>query len=108
VTYRAGFTVRARADAVKQFHFLADRNPAAAARWYTGLEKVIAKLSKIPERHPIAEDESEQLGITVRQMRPDPPKQKLRYLPGMHPRRSIPRALRPVIPERSSKNPPKH
>ena len=53
---------------MKQFHFLADRSPAAAARWYTGLEKAIAKLTKMPERHPVAEDESEQVGITLRQM----------------------------------------
>jgi plasmid stabilization system protein ParE len=68
VTYRVVFTARARADAVKQFHFLADRSPAAAARWFTGLEKAIAKLSKMPERHPIAEDESEHVGIPLRQM----------------------------------------
>jgi plasmid stabilization system protein ParE len=68
VTYRVVFTARARADAIKQFHFLADRSPAAAARWYTGLEKAIAKLSKMPERHPVAEDESEQVGIPLRQM----------------------------------------
>jgi plasmid stabilization system protein ParE len=68
VTYRVVFTARARADAVRQFHFLADRSPAAAAKWYTGLEKAITKLAKMPERHPIAEDESEQLGITLRQM----------------------------------------
>ena len=36
--------------------------------WYTGLEKAIARLSRFPERHPIAEDESEWLGITLRQM----------------------------------------
>ena len=53
---------------LKQFHFLADRSPAAAARWYTGLEKAIAKLDKMPERHPIAQEETEQLGITLRQM----------------------------------------
>ena len=38
MTYRVVFTARARIDAIKQFHFLADRSPAAAARWYTGLE----------------------------------------------------------------------
>src|SRR5947209_1374669 len=32
------------------------------------LEKAIATLSTLPERHPIAEEISEQLGITVRQM----------------------------------------
>lgn len=68
MTYRVVFTARARADAIKQFHFLADRSPAAAARWYTGLEKAIAKLGKMPERHPVAEDESEQVGIPLRQM----------------------------------------
>jgi plasmid stabilization system protein ParE len=68
VTYRVVFTARARADAIEQFHYLADRSPDAAARWYTGLDKAIAKLSTLPERHPIAEDESEQLGVTLRQM----------------------------------------
>ena len=68
MTYRVVFTARARADVVEQFRYLADRSPAAAARWYAGLEKAIAKLSTLPERHPIAEDETEQLGITLRQM----------------------------------------
>ena len=68
MTYRVIVTARARADAVKQFHFLVDRSPAAAARWFTGLEKAIAKLEKMPERHPVVEDESEQLGITLREM----------------------------------------
>jgi plasmid stabilization system protein ParE len=54
VTYRVVFTARARADAVRQFQFLADRSPAAAARWYTGLEKAIVKLGRMPERHPVA------------------------------------------------------
>ncbi len=66
--YRVVFTARARADAVRQFHFLAERSPAAAGRWYTGLEKAITRLSKMPERQPVAEEESEQLGITLRQM----------------------------------------
>jgi len=67
VTYRVVFTARARADVIKQFHYLVDRSPAAAARWYTGIEKAIAKLGTQPERHPIA-DETDQLGITLRQM----------------------------------------
>ncbi len=33
-----------------------------------GLEKAIAKLKKMPERHPVAQDESDQLGVTLRQM----------------------------------------
>ena len=68
MSYRVVFTARARTDAITQFHFLAERSPAAAGRWYTGLEKAIAKLRTMPERHPIAEDESERLGITLRQM----------------------------------------
>jgi plasmid stabilization system protein ParE len=68
VTYRIIFTPRARADAVQVFRSLSERSPDAAARWYVGLEKAIAKLSKNPERYPVAEDESEQVGITLRQM----------------------------------------
>jgi toxin ParE1/3/4 len=68
VIYRVVFTVRARSDAVKHFQYLAERSPAAAGQWYTGLEKAIAELSRMPQRHPIAEDETEQLGITLRQM----------------------------------------
>jgi plasmid stabilization system protein ParE len=48
VTYRVVFTAGARADAVKQFHFLANRSPAAAARWFAGPEKAIDKLTKMP------------------------------------------------------------
>jgi plasmid stabilization system protein ParE len=68
VTYRFIFTARARADAVKQFHFLTERSPAVAARWFAGLEKAVAKLSKMPQRHPVAQEESEHVGITLRQM----------------------------------------
>jgi len=68
VSYRVVVTARARADAVQAFRWIADQSPDAAARWYIGLEKAIAKLTTMPERHPIAEDESEQLGITLRQM----------------------------------------
>ena len=68
MTYRVVFTARARADVIEQFHHLVDRSPAAAARWYTGIEKAIAKLGTQPERHPIAQDETDQLGITLRQM----------------------------------------
>jgi plasmid stabilization system protein ParE len=68
VNYRVVFTVRARADAIEQFNYLPDRSPDAASRWYMGLDKAVAKLGALPERHPIAEDESEQLGTPLRQM----------------------------------------
>jgi plasmid stabilization system protein ParE len=68
VTYRVVFTARARADVVEQFRYLFDRSPAAAARWYAGIEKAVARLGTLPERHPIAQDETEQLGVTLHQM----------------------------------------
>jgi plasmid stabilization system protein ParE len=67
VTNRVVVTATARADAIAAFRWLADRSPNAAARWYDGLQKAITSLKKIPGRHPIAQDESEQLGITLRQ-----------------------------------------
>ena len=66
--YRVVVTARANADAVEAFRWLAERSPTAAARWYAGLEKAVAKLDQNPERHSIAEDESEQVGFTMRQL----------------------------------------
>jgi plasmid stabilization system protein ParE len=68
VTYRVVVTARAPADAIAAFGWLAERSPDAAARWYDGLEKVISTLKRLPERHPVAEEESRQLGTTLRQM----------------------------------------
>jgi plasmid stabilization system protein ParE len=68
VTYSFVFTPTARADAIEAFRWIAEHSPDAAARWYASLEKAIATLSTLPERHPIAEEISEHLGITVRQM----------------------------------------
>ena len=47
---------------------MADDSPAAAAPWYAGLDKAIATLSTMPARDPVAEEESERIGITLRQM----------------------------------------
>jgi plasmid stabilization system protein ParE len=68
VSYRIVFTPRARADAIEALRWIAERSPDAAARWYAGLEKAIAKLGNDPEHHPVAEEESERLGITIRQV----------------------------------------
>jgi plasmid stabilization system protein ParE len=68
VTYRVVVTARANADAIEAFRWKTEQSVHAAARWYAGLEKAIASLSKFPARHPIAEDESRRLGITLRQM----------------------------------------
>lgn len=68
MTYRVIFTPRARADAIQAFQRMADEALAAAVRWHAGLDKAIAKLSTMPARHPVAEEESERIGITLRQM----------------------------------------
>ncbi len=67
MTYRIVITARARADVLESFRWLVERSPDAATRWYAGLQKAIAGLRKLPGRHPIAEAESELLGITMRQ-----------------------------------------
>jgi plasmid stabilization system protein ParE len=68
VSYQVVVTARARADAIETFRWIAEESPEAAARWYEALEKAIATLANMPERCPVAEDESEQLGITLRQL----------------------------------------
>lgn len=68
MTYSVVFTPTAGADAIEAFRWIAEHSPDAAARWYAGLEKAIATLSTLPERHAIATEISSQLGITVRQM----------------------------------------
>jgi len=67
MTYRIVVTARARADAIAAFRWMAERSPDAATRWYAGLQKAIAKLSQLPDRNPVAEEDSEQAGIILRQ-----------------------------------------
>ncbi|GAC1333848.1 MAG: hypothetical protein NVSMB14_00810 [Isosphaeraceae bacterium] len=66
--YRVIFTPKARADVLEAFRWIAVRSPDAAARWYSGLEKAASKLAKMPELHPVDEEESERFGVTLRQM----------------------------------------
>jgi plasmid stabilization system protein ParE len=68
VSYRVVVTARAMADAIEAFRWIAERSPDAAARWYEAFEQAIATLADMPERCPVAEDESKQLGITLRQL----------------------------------------
>jgi plasmid stabilization system protein ParE len=68
VTYRVVITVGARTDAVEAFRWIAEQSSEAAARWYAGFEKAIAKLATHPERCPVAQEETEILGITLRQL----------------------------------------
>jgi plasmid stabilization system protein ParE len=65
--YQITILPRARLEAMESFRWLAQRSPAAAARWFAGLEKAIAKLAENPQRHPIADEESERFGFTIRQ-----------------------------------------
>ena len=66
MTYRVVFTPRARADAIEAFRWIAEQSPEAAVRWYNGLERAVAKLDRFPERCPVLEEESEQLGLSLR------------------------------------------
>jgi len=68
MTYRVVVTARARADALEAFTWLAERSPDAAERWFLALQEAIEGLSTTPERHPVAEEESELLGVAIRQM----------------------------------------
>ena len=58
---------RARVDIQEATRWLAERSRAAAERWHDGLQKVFAELRDDPERHPIAEEESERFGLVLRQ-----------------------------------------
>jgi plasmid stabilization system protein ParE len=68
MSYRVVVTARARADALEAFIWLAERSPEAAERWYLALQGAIERLSTMPERHPVAEEESGLLGVALRQM----------------------------------------
>jgi toxin ParE1/3/4 len=67
MTYRIVVTTTARADVLEVFRWLAEKSPTAAGRWYAGLQKAVAKLNIQPELNPVAEDESEQVGVPLRQ-----------------------------------------
>jgi plasmid stabilization system protein ParE len=65
--YRVVIQPRARIDTIEGFNWIAERSEDAAIRWYAGLQGAIAKLAKNPERHPVAAEESERFGITIRE-----------------------------------------
>jgi hypothetical protein len=56
---------------VVEADFSLNTTTAGSGQDRSGLEKAIAALSQMPQRHPIAEDETEQPGITLRQMLQD-------------------------------------
>ena len=57
---------RASADAIEAFRWIAERSPDAASRRSAGLQKTVVELSQLPDRNPVAEEESEQGGIPLR------------------------------------------
>lgn len=65
---RVVVTAKANADAIEAFRWKANSSVEAAERWLAGLEMAISELNRLPERHPIAEEESERFGIPLRQM----------------------------------------
>ncbi len=65
--YRVVYTIRSRNESLKTFAWLAERSVDAAAAWFDRLENAIAELAEDPVRNPVAEDESEILGMTLRQ-----------------------------------------
>jgi plasmid stabilization system protein ParE len=67
VKYRIVTQPGARADAREAFRFILEQWPAEAACWSAGLEKFLAKIGEEPERYPVAIEESELLGVTIRQ-----------------------------------------
>jgi plasmid stabilization system protein ParE len=67
MSHRVIIQARADAEVMENFRWLVERSPAAARRWLAGLRKAVAKLAEDPERNPIAVEESERFGITIRQ-----------------------------------------
>jgi plasmid stabilization system protein ParE len=58
---------RARADIAATVAWLAGTNPAAAARWRTGLLRIIENLETDPNRYAVA-DKAADLSVDLRQL----------------------------------------
>jgi plasmid stabilization system protein ParE len=61
------FRPRADADITAAVTWLARHNAAAAARWRTGLFRIVENLETNPNRYPIA-DEAVDLGLELREL----------------------------------------
>ncbi len=69
MTYRVVFSATARTDIRENARWLNRQGSITAAdRWYAELIKSLNTLRRLPERQPIAEEESEHFGFTVHQM----------------------------------------
>lgn len=67
MAFQVIYRPRAEADITAAVTWLARHNAAAAARWRTGLFRIIENLETNPTRYPIAE-ESVDLGLELREM----------------------------------------
>lgn len=65
-TYEVLFDPHAQEEALDAAHYIARFSPRNAAKWYSGLEKVLDSLTTMPARCSRAR-ESETLGVEVRQ-----------------------------------------
>jgi plasmid stabilization system protein ParE len=63
--YRVDFSPEARLEALEAAEYIARTSPAAALRWYEGLERALAGLEAMPRRWARA-PESEFLGEELR------------------------------------------
>jgi plasmid stabilization system protein ParE len=67
MAFQVIFRARAEADIAAAVTWLARNNAAAAARWRTGLFRIVENLETNPDRYPVA-DESADLGLDLREL----------------------------------------
>ncbi|HTU19210.1 MAG TPA: type II toxin-antitoxin system RelE/ParE family toxin [Gemmataceae bacterium] len=67
MTFQVIFRPRADADVTAAVTWLACRNAAAAARWRTGLFRIVENFETNPNGYPIA-DEAVDLGVELREL----------------------------------------
>jgi len=65
--YRVVIQPPAREDIEAAYAWLAEQSPAAAARWYDGLEKAVGSLESWPRRCPLA-PETDAFAVQIRQL----------------------------------------
>ena len=65
--YRVIIEPPARTNIDEAYLWIAERNPAAAIKWFNGLEAAIRTLEDFPQRCPLAE-ESKVFDVEIRQL----------------------------------------
>jgi plasmid stabilization system protein ParE len=67
MAFQVVFGRRAQSDIATAVAWLADTRPASAARWHTGLLRIVETLETDPNRCAVA-DEAADLGVDLRQL----------------------------------------